>query len=90
MRDGIGDFAFWLAMGFTSLGLLFGPIGRALGGWIDSYRKPTPGLEPDVHGRLAAFEGLAERLHEMEERLDFAEQLLAQQREAPRIGQQES
>ena len=79
MGDGIGDFAFWLAVGFFSLGVSFGPIGRAVGRWIESKSRPQ-GLSPEWEDRLAEMDGLDRRLAEVEERLDFAERLLAQQR----------
>ncbi len=39
-----------------------------------------------LQGRVAELEQQVDRLHELEERLDFTERLLAQQREQPRIG----
>jgi hypothetical protein len=54
-------------------------------------RVESPGLNPDELEalRLQAEEGeqLRVRLGEIEERLDFAERLLARQQEAPRIGE---
>jgi hypothetical protein len=41
-----------------------------------------PSLPPDV---LAELQGLQTRVAELEERLDFAERLLARQREAERL-----
>jgi len=40
----------------------------------------------DVQSRLAELEEVKQRLGELEERVDFAERLLAQQREAGRLG----
>ena len=79
MGDGVGDLAFWLAMGGFALGLTLGPIGNALGRWIESKSRPH-GLPPESDDRLAQLEGLERRIAETEERLDFAERLLAQQR----------
>jgi len=40
----------------------------------------------DVQGRLAELDEVKRRLGELEERVDFAERLLAKQREAERLG----
>lgn len=40
----------------------------------------------DVQGRLDELDQLKERIGELEERVDFAERLLAKQREVPRLG----
>ena len=40
----------------------------------------------DVQGRLAELDEVKQRLGELEERVDFAERLLAKQREAERLG----
>ncbi|MGE0352742.1 MAG: hypothetical protein AB7Q69_05815 [Gemmatimonadales bacterium] len=71
----LGEFAMYLAVGLASLGLFFGPIGRGLGRWIESRVRPGSG---DERERTEVLEG---RLQELEERLDFTERLLAQERE---------
>lgn len=43
-------------------------------------------LLDDVHVRLDELDQLRQRVSELEERVDFAERLLAKQRETPRIG----
>ena len=43
-----------------------------------------------LEDRLAELEAQQARVLELEERLDFAERLLAQQREAPRLGAREA
>lgn len=81
MGDGIGDFAFWLAIGLTGLGLTFGPIGKAFARWIES--KSHPGrveLDEAVGERLAEVDGMAHRLMELEERVDFTERMLVEAR----------
>lgn len=40
----------------------------------------------DLQARVSDLEQVRERVAELEERLDFTERLLAQQREAPRLG----
>jgi hypothetical protein len=86
MGDGIGDMAFWLAVGFAALGIFFGPLGRALGRRIEGGARPTETLSPEVEARLLDVDQMRQRLGELEERLDFTERMLAQQREAPRLG----
>ncbi len=70
--------------GFTLIGALKRRLNR-----VDS-----PGLNPDELEalRLQAEDGeqLRARLGEIEERLDFAERLLARQSEAPRLGEGDS
>ncbi len=43
-------------------------------------------LLDDVHSRLDELDQLRQRVTELEERIDFAERVLAKQRDAPRIG----
>ena len=83
-----GELAMFLAIGFASLGLLFGPIGAALGRRING--RPAPG---DVHAEIDEIrarvtdeaDDLRHRLAEVEERLDFAERLLAHGRQADQL-----
>ena len=85
MGDGIGDFAFWLAVGLGSLGLFFGPIGRALAKSIEAHGRwlsPAPEQDPARGEEAARLEALESRLGELEERLDFTERVLAQSRQA--------
>jgi len=69
--------------------ILRGPLGKAL-----AHRIAGRGAEPDestvaelaeLRERLQELEQQQGRIHELEERLDFAERLLAQQREPPRL-----
>jgi len=81
MGDGIGDFAFWLAIGGMGIGLFFGPIGTAIGRWIESHagRGGLKELRSEVAGldqRLSSLDAVESRLIEVEERLDFAERML--------------
>jgi hypothetical protein len=50
-------------------------------------RKTGPGQDQidALHARLAATEGLEARVEELEQRVDFAERLIAQQREPDRL-----
>lgn len=84
MGDGIGDFAFGLSIGAIGLGLLIGPVGRAIASWIES--KIGPGRRdpsPELEARLSDLESVAHRVQELEERLDFAERVLASGRPSP-------
>ncbi|MEP6687430.1 MAG: hypothetical protein ABJC36_03715 [Gemmatimonadales bacterium] len=67
-----------LAIGLAKI--LTGPIGVALAGQIRGRRGTT---EDPAH--LAEMEDLRGRLAEVEERLDFAERLLAQARETDQL-----
>ena len=46
----------------------------------------APGLVRDLEDRVAALESQTDRLQELEERLDFAERMLAHHRQEPLIG----
>jgi hypothetical protein len=82
-----------LILGTTMV--LRGPMGRALAEWIRGWSKTDEqwlalkaakqgvSLSPDVTGEV---EELKRRLAEIEERLDFAERLLAKGRSADRLG----
>ena len=83
--DSIGAMAFWLAVGGIGIAGLLGPIGQAIARRI-SHGKAAPGpgvITGEVQAervalleeRLAQLEG--ER-NQLEERLDFAERMLAQ------------
>jgi hypothetical protein len=70
--------------------ILRGPLGKALARRIEgagALRDSTAGAGVDeLQGRVTELEHQVGRIHELEERLDFAERLLAQQREQPRLG----
>jgi len=61
---------------FASVLILRGPLGRALARRIEGTAAPG-----NLEGRVAELERQADRVHELEERLDFAERLLAQGRQ---------
>ena len=70
--------------------VLRGPLGKAwakriegAGGQVDA--RVFPAVE-ELQGKVAELEERVQHMQELEERLDFAERLLAQQREQPRIG----
>ena len=74
----------------ASVVILRGPLGKAwarriegASGQVDAHLFP---VVEELQGRVAELESRVERMHELEERLDFAERLLAQGRdEATRI-----
>ncbi|MGH7676028.1 MAG: hypothetical protein ACREMV_12220 [Gemmatimonadales bacterium] len=73
-----------------------GSLGYLLIGSVHLFlrsRERKTGLPPEteaewgeVKGRLAELDQLHGRLAELEERVDFAERMLAQQRDAQRVG----
>ena len=89
---GAGEFAMWLAIGGTSVGLLtvLQPLVRA---WARRIEAGT--VSTETQARLDALEqrGMVsgevdltrQRLAELEERLDFAERLLGQVRPAEAV-----
>ena len=77
---GVGELAMFLAIGASGVALLFGPIGsaiaRRLGGRADSDDTDRK-IEEIGASVTAELEDLRSRLAEVEERLEFAERLLA-------------
>ena len=94
MGDGAGGFAFWIAVGLINMAF-WGAMTPVLKAWSDRIRGSVA-PPADIEARLAALEAtrpvtgetdlVYQRMAELEERLDFAERLLAQGRgEAARI-----
>ena len=92
----LGEFAMYAAWGLIGIGIFFGPIAKAVGRWIES--KAIGGGARNVQQlehRVAELEAIlqrtppggvpAERMAELEERLDFAERLLSQRSEPERL-----
>ena len=76
-----GELAMFLAIGAAAVALLFGPIGMAIGRrlWRARSRTDTSSeIEEIGRSMTAELDDLRRRLAEVEERLDFAERLLAQ------------
>jgi len=71
----------------TAAVLIFrGPLGKALARRIEGPAASIPRAEVDeLRSRLDEVEQQLGRVHELEERLDFTERLLAQQREQARL-----
>jgi hypothetical protein len=83
-----GELAMFLALGAAALGIFFGPVGsalaRRLGGRPDAGEARAE-LEHMSERMTAEVDDLRSRLAEVEERLDFAERLLARGGEADQI-----
>lgn len=74
--------------GLAACTIILWPIMRALGRRMEHKAGPDPTLKAEVehlHQRLAEMEPLQARVAELEERLDFAERLLAQGKDAERL-----
>jgi hypothetical protein len=74
-----GELAMFLAIGAAALGLFFGPVGMALGRRLSGRAHTRAQAELEEMGTqvTAEMDDLRNRLAEVEERLDFAERLLA-------------
>ena len=83
-----GELAMFLAIGAAAVGVLFGPIGSALGRRLLGRSEPgdpQPEIE-EMRARMTdEVDDLRNRLAEVEERLDFAERLLAHGRQADQL-----
>ena len=75
------------ACGLTALGVLRGPVGQALARKIDRQEIGAGSAEEldQLHARLEQLEAGQSRFAELEERLDFTERLLTQQREPDQL-----
>ena len=76
------------ARGLAACTIILWPIMRALGRRMEHKAGPDPALKAEIehlHQRLAEVEPLQARVAELEERLDFAERLLAQGKDAERL-----
>lgn len=83
-----GELAMFLALGAAAIGLLFGPIGQALARRLGGRAEPDEGgVEIErVNERITTeVDDLRARLADVEERLDFAERLLARGGQADQI-----
>ena len=93
MGDSIGSFGFWIAIGLINMAF-WGAMTPSIKAWADRIRGSVA-PPADIEARLTALEAtrpvtgetdlVYQRMAELEERLDFAERLLAQGRESPRI-----
>jgi Tfp pilus assembly protein PilO len=68
--------------------IILWPIMRALGRRLEHRGDPDPAVRAEieqVHRRLADLDAIQVRVAELEERLDFAERLLAQSKDPERL-----
>ncbi len=87
--DTIGHFALFLSVGIMGAALFLGPIGRGLARRIEGRHADPEGLD-ELRARVSELESrspvtgetdlVAQRLLELEERVDFAERLLTRGR----------
>ncbi len=78
--SGAGELAMFLAAGAVGVALLFGPIGSAIArriGGRPELDETQQAIEEIGASVTAEVQELRSRLTEMEERLDFAERILA-------------
>jgi uncharacterized protein involved in exopolysaccharide biosynthesis len=87
--SGAGELAMFLAIGAAAVGLLFGPIGSAVARRIVGRAEPDDGHLAEIEEMRARVtdevEDVRNRLAEVEERLDFAERLLAHGRQTDQL-----
>lgn len=71
--------------------VLRGPVGQAFGRWVDRWgRRADPEADArlaEAEARIAELESSQMRTAELEERLEFAERLLAQQRNPAQLSE---
>ena len=75
----------WLIVSAAVVFILRGPLGRALGRRLEGKQvdsAETTELLEELHQQAAENEVLSGRVAELEERVDFAERLLARSQEA--------
>lgn len=80
-----GEFASMLALGAGLLGATLGPIGQAWGRRIEAKIAGGGPHSEELTQRITDLEACAQRVAELEERVDFAERMLAQQRDADQL-----
>lgn len=78
-----GQLAMFLAIGAGLVSLLTGPVGMAIAQRLGRRDDTADARLVEVETRVAELEGQVQGMQELSERVDFAERLLAQQREQP-------
>ena len=76
------DMIVLVAFAVATMKIFTGPLGAAIGDRIRGRRDPAGGTDPRLDGEV---EQLRVRLAEVEERLDFAERLLASKDQQPHL-----
>jgi len=78
-----------LFVSVASIFILRGPLGRALAKRIEGSKAvddETAHRLEELESRVQTVELTQERMLELEERVDFAERLLAREKDVPRVG----
>ncbi|MFL5493166.1 MAG: hypothetical protein ACJ8DC_02165 [Gemmatimonadales bacterium] len=81
-----GSILFIILVGVAAATIILWPLARALARRLEGKGTVDPRLKADVedlHQRFGEVDALQARVGELEERLDFAERLLARAPEAP-------
>lgn len=80
-------FAGVICTGMFLMFLVTGPVGKALGRWLESYGGSAvdPHRLQELEARVAELEALNQQTAELEERLEFAERLLGKLRDSERL-----
>jgi hypothetical protein len=84
----MGQFGMFLAVAVGAIAVFFGPIGSAVARRIDGskhQRSTTDQPIGELQRRIEQLEADRVRLAELEERLDFAERVLAQSEQPARL-----
>lgn len=82
--DGLLKFGLFMLI-VTGIPAIGGAIITLAKGYARRYEGASPAEVDELRAELAELRSLPERVQELEERVDFAERMLAQQREADRI-----
>ena len=90
--DAVAPMVIFVVLALSAAGTLIlrGPLGRALAKRIEGTKsadEETVQRQEEVEARLQSLELIQERILELEERLDFAERLLAGQRSSEPLPQ---
>ena len=78
---GAASIPIWLGVAGAAWMVLRGPVGEAIGARL----RGQQGQGQLTEDQMAELEALHARVAELEERVDFSERLLAQQKDAPRL-----
>jgi hypothetical protein len=79
----VGQFAMFLALGGGFIGMLFSPLGAAIARRLSPHGdEATDTRMAELEARIGELEGQLQGVQELSERMDFAERLLTQQRDA--------
>jgi hypothetical protein len=90
LQDGGPPFILMIVLaGLAAMVIILWPIMRAFGRRLEGRGNTDPALKADIehlHARFGDLDSLHARVLELEERVDFAERLLAQTQQSARLG----